>query len=80
LSTFDLNFYAKKAGETPLNQQPDYYNVLQVHHDAEKDVIDAAYKCLSKMYHPDLNRTPAAAERMKEINIAYQVVGSEALR
>ncbi|MDR1571617.1 MAG: DnaJ domain-containing protein [Clostridiales Family XIII bacterium] len=64
-----------------LNQtSADYYNILQVHHDAEKDVIDAAYRCLSKMYHPDLNRAPAAAERMKEINIAYQAVGNEASR
>ena len=60
--------------------QPDYYNILQVHHDAEKDVIDAAYRCLSKMYHPDLNRAPAAAERMKEINVAYQIIGNEISR
>jgi GGDEF domain-containing protein len=58
----------------------DYYNILQVHHDAEKDVIDAAYRCLSKLYHPDLNRTPVAAERMKDINAAYQVIGNEASR
>jgi GGDEF domain-containing protein len=63
-----------------LDPELDYYNILQVHHDAEKDVIDAAYRCLSKMYHPDLNRAPAAAERMKEINIAYGVIGDEALR
>ncbi|MDR2355215.1 MAG: DnaJ domain-containing protein [Clostridiales Family XIII bacterium] len=63
-----------------LNREPDYYNILQVHHDAEKDVIEAAYKCLSKMYHPDLNRAPLASERMKEINMAYRVIGNEALR
>ncbi|MDR2771212.1 MAG: DnaJ domain-containing protein [Clostridiales Family XIII bacterium] len=63
-----------------LNREPDYYNILQVHHDAEKDVIDAAYRCLSKMYHPDLNRAPLASERMKEINMAYRVIGNEALR
>ncbi|MDR3295314.1 MAG: DnaJ domain-containing protein [Clostridiales Family XIII bacterium] len=63
-----------------MNQQADCYNILQVHHDAEKDVIDAAYRCLSKMYHPDLNRAPAAAERMKEINLAYQTIGNEASR
>jgi GGDEF domain-containing protein len=32
------------------------------------------------MYHPDLNRAPAAAERMKEINMAYGIIGNEALR
>jgi curved DNA-binding protein CbpA len=63
-----------------LNREPNYYNILQVHHDAEKDVIDAAYRCLSKMYHPDLNRAPLASERMKEINAAYRVIGNEALR
>ena len=58
----------------------DYYNILQVHNDAEQDVIDAAYKCLSKMYHPDTNIAPGAAERMKEINIAYDVIGKELSR
>jgi curved DNA-binding protein CbpA len=58
----------------------DYYNILQVHHDAEKNVIDAAYRCLSKMYHPDVNKAPPAAERMKEINAAYGVIGDEKAR
>jgi len=58
-----------------MGKHVDYYKILQVHHDAGQDIIDAAYRCLSKIYHPDINKSPLAAERMKEINIAYSVVG-----
>lgn len=58
-----------------MSKHVDFYKILQVHHDAGQDIIDAAYRCLSKIYHPDINKSPLAAERMKEINIAYGVVG-----
>lgn len=59
-----------------MNKHTDFYKVLQVHHDAGQDIIDAAYRCLSKMYHPDVNKSPMAVERMKEINVAYGVIGN----
>jgi len=52
----------------------DYYQVLQVHHEAETDVINAAYRKLAAKYHPDVNRAPGAAEKMKQINNAYEVL------
>ncbi|NLY71079.1 MAG: DnaJ domain-containing protein [Clostridiales bacterium] len=52
----------------------DYYKILQVHHDARQEVIDAAYRCLCKIYHPDINR--AYAEYMKMINVAYDTIGN----
>jgi DnaJ-class molecular chaperone len=58
-----------------MGKHVDFYKILQVHHDAGQDIIDAAYRCLSKIYHPDINKSPLAAERMKDINIAYGVVG-----
>jgi len=58
-----------------MYRQIDYYKTLQVHHDAGKEIIDAAYRCLSKKYHPDLNKSPDAAEYMKFINIAYGILG-----
>lgn len=58
-----------------MNKHVDFYKTLQVHHDAGQDIIDAAYRCLSKMYHPDVNKSPLAVERMKDINIAYGVIG-----
>jgi len=58
-----------------MNRNVDYYKTLQVHHDAGQDIIDAAYRCLCKIYHPDVNKSPMAMERMKDINIAYGVIG-----
>lgn len=52
----------------------DYYKILQVSTEAEHDVIEAAYKRLSAKYHPDVNRSPDAEERMKLINEAYSVL------
>lgn len=58
----------------------DFYKTLQVHPEAGQEIIDAAYRCLSKKYHPDINRSPMATEHMKEINIAYSVVGDSRKR
>ena len=63
-----------------MNKQIDFYKILQVHHDAGQDIIDAAYRCLSKIYHPDVNKSPLAVERMKDINIAYGVIGDSRKR
>lgn len=57
----------------------DYYAVLQVHPDADREVIDAAYRQLMKKYHPDkAGGDPARAaihhQRAKAINEAYRVL------
>ncbi len=52
----------------------DYYEILQVHYLAEPEVIEAAYKKLAQKYHPDLNKSPQAIEKMKQINIAHDVL------
>jgi hypothetical protein len=53
----------------------DYYDILQVSPNAEQEVIEAAYKRLARKYHPDINRDPTAADRMRELNEAYEVLG-----
>ncbi len=59
------------------NENNDFYKILQVHPEAAQEVIDAAYRCLSKKYHPDLNNNhQKSTEQMKEINVAYGVVGN----
>ncbi|MCL2030069.1 MAG: DnaJ domain-containing protein [Oscillospiraceae bacterium] len=58
----------------------DYYSVLQVHPEAEPEIIQSAYKRLCKKYHPDVSGAPQATERIKRINTAYETLGDEAKR
>ncbi|GGX76010.1 DnaJ C-terminal domain-containing protein [Streptomyces anandii] len=52
----------------------DFYEVLGVPRDADKDEIQRAYRKLARRYHPDVNKDPAAEERFKEINEAFSVL------
>ncbi len=53
----------------------DPYKVLGVSPGASDEEIKAAYRRLAKKYHPDLNPGDArAAERMNEINAAYDQI------
>ena len=54
----------------------DYYKSLGVDKNATQDEIKSAYRKLAKQYHPDLHPgDDAAAEKFKEVNEAYSVVG-----
>ncbi len=55
----------------------DYYKVLQVHPIAEPEVIEGAYKKLSKKYHPDVCQQSDAEEKMKLINAAYEILNND---
>lgn len=53
----------------------DYYKVLGVSKDADKDAIRKAFRKLARQYHPDLNPNNKEAEdKFKEINEAYEVL------
>ena len=53
----------------------DYYDVLGVARDAPEKEIRQAYRRLARQYHPDVNKSDAAAEeKFKEINEAYGVL------
>ncbi len=55
----------------------DPYKVLGVSPDASEEEITKAYRKLAKKYHPDLNPgDAAAAEKMSEINAAYDMIKS----
>ena len=55
----------------------DPYKVLGVSPDASEEEITKAYRKLAKKYHPDLNPgDKAAAEKMSEINAAYDMIKS----
>ena len=53
----------------------DPYKVLGVSPDASDEEIKKAYRELTKKYHPDRNPdNPAAAEKMNDINAAYDAI------
>lgn len=52
----------------------DFYEVLGVPRDAGSEEIQQAFRRLARANHPDVNRDPAAEERFKEVNEAYQVL------
>ena len=52
----------------------DHYATLQVHPSALPDVIDAAYRRLALIYHPDKNPSPDAHKVMTHLNLAHSVL------
>lgn len=52
----------------------DYYEILGVPRDASADDLKAAFRRLARQYHPDVNKSPDAEEKFKEINEAYAIL------
>ena len=52
----------------------DYYALLGVTPDATSAQIKSAYRKLAKQYHPDVNDSPDAAEKFREITEAYDTL------
>jgi len=62
------------------SEKRDYYQVLGIARDADKDTIRSAYRRLARKYHPDVNKDADAEARFKEINEAYQILGDDRRR
>ncbi len=55
---------------------PTYYQTLQVDPSADPDVIDAAFRRLALKYHPDRSPGPEAAQKMRELLEAKEVLAN----
>jgi curved DNA-binding protein len=56
------------------------YTTLEVAPGASEAEIKKAYRKLARQYHPDVNKDPAAEEKFKEINAAYEVLSDKEKR
>jgi hypothetical protein len=50
----------------------DRYSILGLDRDCTRDEIKSAYHRLAKQYHPDVNRSPGAPEKFRQISEAYE--------
>ena len=62
--------------EAPRNELVDWYELLEISPRASLDVIRAAYRALARSNHPDLNASPEASLRIRQLNAAYSVLSN----
>lgn len=61
-------------------QSKDFYDLLGVQKDASGDEIKRAYRNLARKFHPDFNKEPDAADKFKEIQVAYEILSDDTKR
>lgn len=52
----------------------DYYAILEIGSQSSSEEIRAAYRLLSKKWHPDLNPGKDVTQKMQDINEAYAIL------
>ncbi|QKF93637.1 DnaJ chaperone protein [Fadolivirus algeromassiliense] len=57
-----------------MNNNKDYYKILEVDRLASKDDIKKSYRNLALKWHPDKNKSSDALQKFKDISEAYQVL------
>ena len=69
-------YAAGKHRESRVEKDIDmnYYELLEVSEKSSTEVITGAYKALVKKYHPDVSKDAQANEKMRSINLAYEVL------
>ena len=59
-----------------FNNTKNYYEILEVSVDSTTAEIKTAYRKLARKYHPDINKSPEAIEKFKEITTAYETLSN----
>jgi curved DNA-binding protein CbpA len=63
-----------------VTQIRDPYLILQLQPSAVPELVEAAYRTLARLHHPDHNDDPGAASAMADLNWAYATLREPALR
>jgi molecular chaperone DnaJ len=63
-----------------MSAKRDYYEVLGVGRQSTEAEIKKAFRRLAREYHPDVNKSPDAETRFKEINEAYEILSDREKR
>uniref|UniRef100_J3LLI0 J domain-containing protein n=2 Tax=Oryza brachyantha TaxID=4533 RepID=J3LLI0_ORYBR len=64
----------------PERSGKDYYATLNLRREATLQEVKTAYRTLARKYHPDMNKSPGAEEKFKEISAAYEILSDEEKR
>lgn len=59
---------------TATDPKRTHYKVLMLAESADSEIVATVYRKLAQRYHPDIDRSAEAAQRMAEINEAYSIL------
>lgn len=70
----------RRAYHSAVADYSDLYEVLEVSPNASGEVIGAAYRRLSRKFHPDVDSSPSAAVRQRALNHAFAALSDPSQR
>jgi|UPI00068E4ED9 curved DNA-binding protein len=66
-----------RKGGIGMEQQKDWYRILEIAESATEQEIKGAYRRLAKKYHPDTHvKDKSNIDKFNDINQAYQILGN----